>query len=188
MHQDLPHRPVRHRARPVPPPPSVITNLSSDAVIAREDPLVDAGSVTLPPARSAPEDVAPETSFEVGYGKPPVASRFKPGQSGNPRGRPKGARGVNATIRETLEAKIVIRSGGKAKSVSRFEAMLMKVMEKALQGDVRAAEKLLILYRQAAPEEEAVVSDTVNEAATSETDLAILARFRESILAEGAEP
>src|SRR5687768_11122353 len=34
----------------------------------------------------------PASAYQVGYGKPPVHSRFKPGQSGNPRGRPKGAR------------------------------------------------------------------------------------------------
>jgi len=31
-------------------------------------------------------------SYDVGFGKPPVRSRFEPGQSGNPRGRPKGSR------------------------------------------------------------------------------------------------
>lgn len=39
-------------------------------------------SLTLPPRSS---------DYDVGYGKPPVATRFKPGQSGNPRGRRKGA-------------------------------------------------------------------------------------------------
>ena len=39
----------------------------------------------------APTPDEPET-YEVGYGKPPAATRFKPGHSGNPRGRPKGSK------------------------------------------------------------------------------------------------
>ena len=49
----------------------------------------------------------------VGYGQPPVASRFKPGTSGNPKGRPRGAKNLKTLIREAMIASIPIQEGRK---------------------------------------------------------------------------
>lgn len=50
--------------------------------------------------------------YEVGYGRPPEQHRFKRGQSGNPRGRPKGARGFKTMLEEELSGTVTVSSGG----------------------------------------------------------------------------
>lgn len=78
--------------------------------------------------------------YEVGRGKPPKAGQFKPGRSGNPRGRPKKvvrthtADQVETDVLRLLEREIHLTAGGKRKIVTMIEAILAKMGEKALQG------------------------------------------------------
>ena len=81
--------------------------------------------------------------YDVGYGKPTKHSRFKPGQSGNPKGRPKRARNFKTDLREELEAPITITEGGQSRVVSRQAALIKRTTEKALNGDLRAVEMLV---------------------------------------------
>ena len=77
--------------------------------------------------------------YDVGYGKPPVHSRFKPGQSGNSKGRPKGVRNFKTDVQATLKAPVRVTRGGKPRNVSTQAAMLLRLREKALGGDNRAS-------------------------------------------------
>jgi Family of unknown function (DUF5681) len=77
-----------------------------------------------------------------GHGKPPKATQFKPGQSGNPRGRPKGVRNLRSDLANVLEKRVRIREDGQQHRVSGQRAMLLKLFEKALSGDIRAANQL----------------------------------------------
>lgn len=79
-------------------------------------------------------------SFEVGYGKPPSANQFKPGKSGNPKGRPKGSSNVANALKELFTGSIAIREGNRIRHISRLEALSYKQMERGLKGDLRAAE------------------------------------------------
>lgn len=85
--------------------------------------------------------------YEVGYGKPPTAARFKPGRSGNPRGRPKGARGVARLLSDTLAQKITVTEGGQSRRISKLEALILSLVTKAIKGDVRAMAPLLKLIQ-----------------------------------------
>ena len=58
---------------------------------------------------SAKSPRAPRESNDIGYCKPPKHSQFKPGRSGNPRGRPKGAKNETTILREILNKRIAIR-------------------------------------------------------------------------------
>ena len=53
--------------------------------------------------------------YEVGYGRPPTHSRFRPGQSGNPAGRRKGVRNLKTDVMRTLGAPIKVKEGGRTR-------------------------------------------------------------------------
>lgn len=110
---------------------------------------------------------------KVGYKRPPVHSRFKPGQSGNPKGRPKGTANLRTDLREELSEKIRVREGERDLKVSKQRAMLKALVAKALKGDARAANVVLgLVAKLFEPEPDvAVVPDLTAE------DQAILERF-----------
>ena len=84
--------------------------------------------------------------YEVGYGRPPVAHRFKPGRSGNPRGRPKGAKNETTILRDLLNRKIDVRQGGSARKITVLEAILLRFTEDALKGNTKSAAFLFNRY------------------------------------------
>lgn len=82
---------------------------------------------------------------EIGYRKPPKHARFKPGQSGNPKGRPKGGRNFKTDLMATLKAPVRVTKDGKPKTLSTQEAILYRLREKALKGEARAIDRLVAL-------------------------------------------
>jgi hypothetical protein len=83
--------------------------------------------------------------YEVGYGKPPKESRFKAGQSGNPKGRAKNARNLKTDLTKLLAQKISVREGERKFRVSAQEGVLMSLMAKCLKGDTKAINTLVNL-------------------------------------------
>jgi hypothetical protein len=81
----------------------------------------------------------------VGYGRPPEHSRFRPGQSGNPAGRPKGVRNLATDVRRTLKVPVKVNEGGRSRKISTQAGMLMLLREQALKGNVRALDRLIEL-------------------------------------------
>jgi len=77
-------------------------------------------------------------SYEIGYGKPPKHTRFKKGQSGNPKGRPAGTRNLKTDLQEELSERIQIREGKRQLTVSKQRAMVKNLLHKAVKGDARA--------------------------------------------------
>jgi uncharacterized protein DUF5681 len=88
-------------------------------------------------------------AYEVGYGRPPKKTQFRSGQSGNPKGRPKGAKNEATLLREIMARNVEIREGGRARKISVLAAILLKFAESALKGDARSATFLLNRYGQA---------------------------------------
>ncbi len=80
--------------------------------------------------------------YEVGYGKPPRHTRFQPGRSGNPRGRPKGTRNLKTDLMEELGEKILVREGEQSRRVSKQRAVVKTLVTRTLKGDARAASLL----------------------------------------------
>jgi Family of unknown function (DUF5681) len=78
--------------------------------------------------------------YSVGYGRPPIHSRFKPGRSGNAKGRPKGSCNVKAELKKVYTDKIVIHEGGKKRHVTRITVLLLRQWERGIKGDERAAQ------------------------------------------------
>jgi hypothetical protein len=83
---------------------------------------------------------------DVGYRRPPKATRFKPGQSGNPQGRPKGSANLATDLAAELNEQITVREGGQARRLTKQRALIKSLTARALQGDVRATTALLALY------------------------------------------
>jgi Family of unknown function (DUF5681) len=75
----------------------------------------------------------------VGYGRPPVASRFRPGKSGNPKGRPKGAKNLKSLIRDAMIAGIPIQEGERTRRVTRLEGVVLRQIQSALRGNDKSA-------------------------------------------------
>ena len=117
------------------------------------------------------EDRAPA----VGYKRPPQHSRFKPGRSGNPAGRPKGTKNIETDLKEELSERIAIREGERNLKVSKQRALLKAMMAKALKGDTRAAGIVLQLVTKVTLAEEST-DDRAIEPLT-EPEAAILERF-----------
>ncbi len=85
-----------------------------------------------------------------GYGRPPRRTRFRPGQSGNPRGRPKGAKSTGTIVTGVLNKKVSLTSAGQRRQVALKEAIIMRMAEAALKGDLKAAAALFALAERAA--------------------------------------
>jgi hypothetical protein len=63
-----------------------------------------------------------KTRNDVGYGRPPIEHQFKPGQSGNPFGRPKGARRFTADLLDELGDIVAVTSGDQKRAVTKSSA------------------------------------------------------------------
>ncbi len=83
------------------------------------------------------------SDYEVGCGKPPKEYQFKPGQSGNPRGRPKSKKSGSTDISELLDEPVKVMSGGKVREMDPFEAGLRKTAKRAIEKDLRAILKFI---------------------------------------------
>ena len=77
-------------------------------------------------------------SYEVGFGRPPQHSRFKNGQSGNPKGRPKGSKNLQTLLREELDQKVQVTENGRPKLMSKRRIAVRQQVDKAVKGEHRA--------------------------------------------------
>jgi Family of unknown function (DUF5681) len=97
---------------------------------------------------AAPEDCIPEGNYEVGYGRPPLHSRFKPGKSGNPKGRPKQSRNLRTIVKQVLTEDMHIRDGDRVRRTPALEAFVRTIRARCFKGDVKALASLMVLLRQ----------------------------------------
>lgn len=85
---------------------------------------------------------------DVGYKRPPAHSRFKPGQSGNPSGRPKGTQNLRTLFHKILKEEVSLREGAEVRKVSKAEAILRGLVVGAMKGDPRSVVALFKLAEQ----------------------------------------
>ncbi len=117
--------------------------------------------------------------YEVGYGKPPMASRFPEGKSGNLKGRPKGAKNFGTALEKELRSRVPITENGKRRTISKQEAIAKQLVNKGASGDPRTLFLVLNEIRlREARMGNADLQDDVSTAST-ETDEEITRRALE---------
>ena len=114
---------------------------------------------------------------QVGYGNPPEHTRFKKGKSGNPRGRPKGALNIATVLERALRDKVVINENGVRKTVTKLEAAVKQLVNKAASGDLAAMRQLSALAGAA----EIEAAATQKESSMAEADQKIMNRLLERL-------
>jgi replication-associated recombination protein RarA len=119
-----------------------------------------------------------DKDFEVGYKKPPKATQFKPGQSGNPKGRPSGVKNLSTDLQEELESIIIVTENNQQREVTKQRAMIKSMFAKAMKGDVRASSTLLQLIIAL----EHTTQEKKQKQSLDQEDLAILETYRENLL------
>ena len=85
--------------------------------------------------------------YEVGYGKPPRDTRFKEGQSGNPRGRPPGAKNLKTLLSEALNEPVVVAENGGHRKITKRQAIITQLVNRSATADLRAIKILLDMLR-----------------------------------------
>jgi Family of unknown function (DUF5681) len=81
--------------------------------------------------------------YGVGYKRPPLHSRFKPGRSGNPSGRPRKSNQIEDLIRHELDATIVVTEGGREQRITKREAVIKQLVNLAIKGNTKPLQLVL---------------------------------------------
>jgi hypothetical protein len=125
--------------------------------------------------------------YDIGYGKPPKHTQFIKGRSGNARGRPTGTLNLASVLERTLREKVVINENGSRKTITKLQAAITQLVNKAASGDGHAVRYLCQLVISA--EERSGVVEPV--AQFSDTDQKVmdnvLKRFQQTLREESDE-
>ena len=115
------------------------------------------------PPQKVADGACDEPLEKVGPGKPPRHTRFKPGQSGNPKGRPKGSKNFATILQQQLTKKITITVDGKPRRMTVQEVIARRLATDSMKGTTKAMELLIKLT--------SVKSDEAGKDAAGETEL-----------------
>jgi Family of unknown function (DUF5681) len=94
-----------------------------------------------------------DDDYEVGYGKPPKQTQFAQGKSGNPNGRPKGSKNFATAFMEIGRERITVTENGRTRTITKAEAVVHQLTNKAASGDPRARREYFQVYKMLQPPE-----------------------------------
>jgi hypothetical protein len=94
------------------------------------------------------DELETATDYVVGYRRPPLHTRFQPGQSGNPSGRPKGSPNLKTILEQVLKEQISLREGNVTKKITKAEAIIRGLVIGAMKSDSRSQATLFRLVEQ----------------------------------------
>ncbi len=121
----------------------------------------------------------------VGYKHPPREHQFRPGQSGNPSGRPKGARNFRSELREELSEVVTVHDGDRDIQISKQRALIKSVVAAAIGGNQRAAASVLAMCMRMLAEAED--DDAIEDVGDREIVEAFTKRKKRAATASGAK-
>jgi len=84
----------------------------------------------------------PKRDYDIGYGRPPIATRFQPGGIGNPKGRPRRVKTVGQIIQDAMMTAVKIEVNGKSKTMTAQEVIIRNLVHSAARGDTKAIHAL----------------------------------------------
>ena len=113
--------------------------------------------------------------YEVGYGKPPRDTRFPKGQSGNPRGRPPGAKNLKTLLSEALNEPVIVTENGGRRKVTKRQAIVTQLVNRSATADFRAIKILLDIVRDIERQTEPTAPETAD---FSEADEKVLEQIK----------
>lgn len=117
--------------------------------------------------------------YEIGFGKPPKAHQFKSGQSGNPNGRPKGAKNLSTLLATELASEVLITEHGKTRKVSKLHVLVKRLVHDAINGNHKAQTTIVAEERRRETiETQATAGIEHSSQADNTTKESLLARLR----------
>ena len=116
--------------------------------------------------------------YEVGYGKPPCQTRFRKGQSGNPKGRTAGDKNLSTLLSEALNEHVIITENGGRRKISKRQAVIKQIVNQAAKGDWRAAKLLFDIQQENERRTEPELSESSLGAADEKVIEQLKARLR----------
>jgi len=126
--------------------------------------------------------------YQVGYGKPPKATQFKPRESGNPAGRKKGSKNLSTLLRQAMDEQLTINVNGRTKRMSKMEAAFTQLVNRAASGDTKAI-KMMVDILLATETRDAGTSsvDLLTPEARRQANALILSSLRERLVSEDVD-
>src|SRR5438874_13488496 len=116
----------------------------------------------------------------VGYSKPPRHSRFVKGQSGNPQGRPSGAKNLKTLLNKALNELVIVTENGGHRKISKREAIITQLVNRSAKADLKAIQILLGMLRDI----EGHAADATDADVFTEADEQIIQRIRARLSGE----
>jgi len=88
------------------------------------------------------------SDYEIGFGRPPKATQFKKGTSGNKKGRPKGTKNIATLFHEAMHQRVAISENGQRRTITKIQAALTQLANKAATGDPKAIQASINIARE----------------------------------------
>jgi hypothetical protein len=117
--------------------------------------------------------------YEVGYGKPPCHTRFEKGQSGNPKGRPSGAKNLSTLLNEALNECVIVAEDGGRRKITKREAIVRQIIDRSTTADLRAVKILLDMLRDTESRTQPAAPETTFTAADEKVIEQLKVRLRD---------
>jgi Family of unknown function (DUF5681) len=124
-----------------------------------------------------------EDKNRVGYGRPPVHTRFPPGKSGNPDGSRKKSKDLNARLKKAAEEKVEVQEGGRKRKVKKIDLAMTQMMNKAAQGQPTFVKMALKEFQSAEASEPSAMPHEL-----SDSDLEVITLVIRRIRQQGVDP
>jgi Family of unknown function (DUF5681) len=119
--------------------------------------------------------------YEVGYRKPPRHSRFEPGQSGNPRGRPPGSKNLSSLLKKALDEPVIVVENNRRRKIAKRQAIITQFVNRCAKGDFKSTQLLLNILRDL---ESRAESGSADADKVTEADQQIIERIKARLRGE----